>query len=791
MHRMSLRRFVASLLLCGVLTVPLSAGKAHAAPVDYVKPLIGTESTYDVSHGNCYPAAAMPFGMVQWTPQTSDGNEIYQYTKDKISGFRGTHQPSLWMGDYGAFSLMPVVGAVGEFGPPRASHFSHQRELAQACQYKVHLDDYDTDVTLVPSERGALMQFDFHKNGQPSYVFLDARGGGSTAVIHAERREIEGSNAEGWTPNYPCYFVLRFDTPFAAVGTLDSNGIYYQSKHREGEHVGAFVRFDAPTVKVRIGTSFISLEQARRNLDRELPDFDLAAAYGRARSAWDHGLSRIDVSGGTPAQLVTFYTALYRCLLFPRMLYEVGSAGPVYRSPYDKQVHHGYMYADSGFWDTYRTEFPLLCMLYPQRVSEICQSMLAAYKEGGWLPKWPHPNETNVMIGTHGDSILADAWCKGVRGFDVSEAYRAAAKDGTEQGDANSSAREGIEYYEGIGYLPADLMREATSRTLEFAYDDFCVAQLARAAGLPGEYEKFSRRARNYRTVFDPQSGFMRGRKLDGGWLTPFDPLAWGSPYTEGCAWQYTFSVQQDVPGLVALFGGRDKFIGKLDALFNTAPEFHLGNYHQVVHEMRELAMVNMGQYAHNNEPVHHDIYLYDWVGQPYKTQALARTATSRLYTDQPDGIIGDEDTGQMSAWYVMSALGFYPFCPGQPVYVMGSPLFARAVLHLPNGRDFEISAPDNAPDRPYIQAATLDGKPLTQPWFTHDTLTQGGKLELHLGTQPNVTWGARPQDAPPPPLPASPLTPCRLQPLIHCHSFQLFFRTGGYSSLLARGQNK
>ncbi|HEY4003494.1 MAG TPA: GH92 family glycosyl hydrolase [Candidatus Xenobia bacterium] len=722
-------------------------GVAFADPVDDVNPLVGSDNTAAVSHGNTYPAAAWPFGMIEWTPQTAGGPGLYQYRSNQIIGFRGTHKPSLWMDDYGCFSLMPVAGALSR-QTVRSSHFSHDQESAHPYEYQCHLDDSNVDATVVPTQHGALMEFAWAPGNGTGSVLLDAQGGSSTVEVHPEAREIVGYNAGSQIgPDYRCYFVMQFDTPMAAWGTWQPVGIYDGSLHREGDHVGAFMRCWGLTVRVRMATSFISVEQARKNLAAEVPDFDVAAAAVRARSAWNQALSRVDLEGGTPAWRRTFYTAMYRTLLLPHMLAEPGPQGPAYRSPYDLKVHDGWMIANCGFWDTYRTEIPWLCIMYPQQASHLCQGLLNAYQQGGWLPKWPNPNETNVMIGSHSDAVLAEALALHVPGIDVVKAFQAAWKDATTQGDLASGAREGLEYYQSLGYLPTDRMVEATSRTLEYAYDDYCVGQIARAAGHDAEYRMLSARARNYRNVFDPQSAFMRGRNKDGSWQSPFDPLAWGSPFTEGCAWHYLFSAQQDVAGLMALMGGPAPFAARLDALFSTPPEYHVGAYHRVIHEMRELGLVHMGQYAHNNEPVQHDIYLFDYAGQPWKTQYWAHRAVTELYSDRPDGILGDEDTGQMSAWYVMSALGFYPVCPGQPIYAVGSPLFSRAVLHLPNSKDFTVST---AGSGPYIQSATLDGTPWTHPWFSQDDLSKGGELHLVMGPRPNRDWGNAPEDAPP-----------------------------------------
>ncbi len=507
---------------------------------------------------------------------------------------------------------------------------------------------------------------------------------------------------------------------------------------------GAFVRFaeSGEPVTVRIATSLIGPEQAMRTLKAEIPGNDFAQVAARAKTAWEQELGKIELGGGTPDQRRTFYTALYHSLQLPRVLHEIGEDGkPVHYSPYDGKVHPGTMYADTGFWDTFRAEFPLFTVIEPKRDAEIIRSMLNASDEGGWLPKWPNPGYSNVMIGTHADSVIADAWTKGIRDFDGEKAYAALRKDATEPGTGRYEARNGIQDYIRLGYVPADRVRESASCTLEYAYDDFCVSRMASALGKTEDAQLFAKHAQNYRNTYDPTVGFMRGRNSDGSWV-PFDPLAWGGVYTEGNAWQWLWSVQHDVAGLMTLLGGKDAFQAKLDTLFSMTGDYKVGGYGKVIHEMTEAKMAGTGQYAHINEPVHHVIYLYDYAGQPWKTQQWTHTIMDKFYLPGPNGWLGDEDTGQMSAWYIFSALGFYPVNPGQPIYALGSPMFDRAQLHLENGKTFTVEVQRTGPGDIYVQSVSLNGHAQDNCWIEHRQIMAGGVLRFQLGPKPNTSWG-------------------------------------------------
>jgi predicted alpha-1,2-mannosidase len=653
------------------------------------------------------------------------------------------------MTDYGAFSLMPLTGTLKVLPKERASKFRHEDEQARAYRYSAILQDYNVRAEMAPSEHGGLLRFTYPATDQ-AWIVFDANPGGSAIAISPESRTITGRNSfttKRTADNFALYFVAVFDKEFTSFGTWDASGAKDTSTTRTGSHVGAYLGFSTSAgekVTVRIGTSLISVEQAERNLKAEIAGAGFESMAAAARRVWEAELSKVQLSGGTEAQRRTFYTALYHTLQFPRMLQETDeNKGTVHYSPYDGKVHPGPMFSDTGFWDTFRAQFPLLTILQPKKDAEIIRAMLNAYDEGGFIPKWANPAETNVMIGTHGDSVVADAYMKGIRDYDIDKAYSAIRKSATTPGSGIFNSRSGLNDYIQLGYVPADKgVRESAACTLEYAYDDYCVAQMARALGKQDDYKTFLARASNYRNLYDPKTGFMRGRNADGSWVEPFDPLDWGGVFTEGNAWQWLWSVQQDVPGLIKLMGGRDAFVKKLDELFTTTTDFKVGGYKKVIHEMTEAKMGGMGQYAHINEPVHHVIYMYNYAHQPWKAQKWTHEVMKRNYKPGPDGWLGDEDNGQMSAWYIFSALGFYPVIPGQPIYALGSPLFDRVTIQLENGKQFSVEALRSHREDIYVQSVTLDGRSLKRPWISHFEIVSGGVLRFKLGPRPNEKWG-------------------------------------------------
>src|ERR1035437_351989 len=716
-----------------------SARAASAPPVTLVNPLQGTDSNGGYSHGNEYPAIALPFPMNTWAPYTKPASDsfYYQYHDTKIRGIRQTHQPSPGIGDYAAFALMPVSGKLALNEDDRASAFRHEDETAQPSYYRVHLDTWKTVAEVTPTERCARFRFTFEQPGD-SYVVLDAfPGGSSVEIIPAENKVIGISrfNHGGVPTNFANYFVIVFDRPFSAHGVLSSDFVQTNATKLDSKHAGAYFKFEAAPdglVGCKVASSFISPEQALRNLQREVGDADFNALRLRAEQSWNQALGRIRIEGGLEHQQRTFYSALYRSIVYPHRFYEYNEANhPAYFSPYDGKVHEGVLYTDTGFWDTFRAAHPLYNLLSPEISAKILQGLLNAYDQSGWLPSWASPGHRDCMIGNHAFSLLADGWAKGGRSFDAQKAVTAMMHDANTQAPkyCGSIGRDGAEYYNKLGYVPYSSVRgepsfgEATAKTLEYAYDDFCAAQLARAIGRNAEAEQFTRKAMNYTNLFDAKTGFMRGRKADGSWCEPFDPTEWGGPFTEGCSWHWTWSVMQDVPGLIKLLGGDKPFAAKLDAVFTSPNTFKPGTYGRPIHEMTEMAALDMGQYAHGTEPIHPMLYLYDYVGQPWKAQSRARLIMNQLYQATPDGLCGDEDTGQTSAWYVFSALGFYPVCPGTTAYAIGSPLFDRATLTLPEGKTFTIAAEHNGPQHPYIHSAKLNGQPFDKVFLTHEQL--------------------------------------------------------------------
>jgi predicted alpha-1,2-mannosidase len=745
-----------------ILTTTTQLATAGPGPVFLANPLQGTDSSWSFSHGNTYPAIALPFPMNTWAPYTQPQKEsfYYQYRHHEIRGIRQTHQPSAWIPEYGAFALMPVFGQQAISEAARVSSFSHANETAQPSYYKVRLDTWKATAEVTPTERAARFRFSFDQQGE-AFIVLDLFPSEkpSTVEIIASENKVVGvaRNNQGAVPgNFGNYFVLIFDHPFTSGSLWSSNVVQTGLTRLEGNHVGACLRFDTtqtPVVECRVASSFISPEQALRNLQREIGEADFDAVRRRAEARWNDLLGRARVEGGTEEQQRTFYSALYRSVLFPHRFYEEDDAGrPIYFSPYDGKIHPGYLYTDSGYWDTFRAAHPLYNLLFPEISAEIVQGVLNAYRDSGWLPQWSSPGNRNAMIGNHAFSVLADAWVKDIRGFDVQEAVKAIVHDAHNHGFMGMG-RHGYELYDQLGYVPYPDVPDSTSKTLEYAYDDFCAGILARAAGQTSEAADFVKSAMNYTNVFDPSTGFMRGRKRDGSWCEPFDPVEWGGPFVEGNAWQWTWSVTQDVPGLIHLLGGERAFTAKLDALFAAGSEVKVGTYNGMIHEMSEMVAQNFGQYAHGNEPVHHVVYLYALAGQPWKSQIRVRQVMNELYQSTPDGLSGDEDNGQMSAWYVFSALGFYPVCPGSSAYVIGSPLFDKATLTVAANRQFVITAQDNGPQRPYVQGAWLNGKPFARTFLTHKQISGGGEVNFAMGSGPNFQWAVGEAARPPSPM--------------------------------------
>lgn len=725
----------------------------------YVNPLMGTQSSFELSTGNTYPAIARPWGMNFWTPQTGkmgDGWQ-YTYTANKIRGFKQTHQPSPWINDYGQFSIMPVTGKLEFDEEKRASWFSHKGEIATPSYYKVYLAEHDVVTEMTPTERAVLFRFTFPEN-EHSYIVVDAFDKGSYVKVIPEENKIIGyttRNSGGVPENFKNYFVIEFDKPFTYKGTFADKKLEEGNLEQKADHTGAIIGFSTrkgEIVHARIASSFISFEQAAQNL-KELGNDSFEQLAQKGNDAWNNVLGKIEVEGGNLDQYRTFYSCLYRSLLFPRKFYEFTADGqPIHYSPYNGQVLPGYMYTDTGFWDTFRCLFPFLNLMYPSVNKEIQEGLINTYKESGFFPEWASPGHRGCMIGNNSASVLVDAYMKGVKVDDVKTLYEGLIH-GTENvhPEVSSTGRLGYQYYNKLGYVPYDVkINENTARTLEYAYDDWCIYQLAKALNRPKkEIELFAKRAMNYRNVFDKESKLMRGRNENGQFQSPFSPLKWGDAFTEGNSWHYSWSVFHDPQGLIDLMGGKKMFITMLDSVFAVPPVFDDSYYGQVIHEIREMTVMNMGNYAHGNQPIQHMIYLYNYAGQPWKAQYWLRQVMDRMYTPGPDGYCGDEDNGQTSAWYVFSALGFYPVCPGTDEYVIGAPLFKKATLHFENGNNLVIDAQNNSKENLYIESLRVNGQESTRNYLKHADLLQGGTIEFKMGSHPNPNRGINDDDAP------------------------------------------
>ena len=723
--------------------------------VDFVNPLMGSDSDHGLSTGNTYPAIAMPWGMNFWVPQTGKMGDgwIYTYSARKIRGLKQTHQPSPWINDYGQFSLMPTVGKPIFDEEKRASWFSHKAEKATPYYYSVYLADYDVTAEVCPTERAALMRFTFPKTDS-AHVVIDAFDKGSyIRVIPAERKVVGYStrNSGGVPDNFCNYFVIVFDHDFEMTSVKDGN--FSSAQEQSGDHVGAILTFKTrqrgEQVNARVASSFISEEQAVLNL-KELGGMDMAQLQQKGRNRWNEVLGKIEVEDDNIDHLRTFYSCLYRSVLFPRGFYEYNASGEVvHYSPYNGTVQKGYMFTDTGFWDTFRCLFPMLNLMYPS-VNEKMQAGLAnAYKESGFLPEWASPGHRGCMVGNNSASVVADAYLSGLRGYDVETLWQAVVHGSKAvHPEVNSSGRLGYEYYNKLGYVPYDIkINESVARTLEYAYDDWCIYQLGKSLGKSEkELKPFRKRAMNYRNVFDKESGLMRGRLQNGQFQSPFNPLKWGDAFTEGNAWHYTWSVFHDPQGLINLMGGKERFNEMLDSVFLLPPVFDNSYYGFTIHEIREMQVMNMGNYAHGNQPIQHAIYLYGYSGQPWKSQYWIRQVMDRLYTPTPDGYCGDEDNGQTSAWYVFSAMGFYPVCPGTGQYVLGTPYFKSMKLHLENGKQVNILSKGKGC---YVDAMSIDGKEYGHNYLEIEQLRKGANIVYCLSESPNQVRGTQKEDAP------------------------------------------
>jgi predicted alpha-1,2-mannosidase len=701
---------------------------AQKDPADWVNLYIGTGSG-PIGYGGTMPFVTPPFGMTDWTPQTRQ-NKLsvvsYKYEDTNISGFIGTHQPAIWMGDYGYVTLMPEVDGLKTSPEDRKLPFSHTNEIVRPDYYSVWMNAGSSRrirTEMTATERCAYIRFTFPDNAASTVMVEASRPGvAGSANVDAAAQEITGYNPDRMDanlgpmqlPNFKGYFVIQFHKAFTGSGT------YGPTKQQPGLATGAYAKFkttEGEIVEARIGTSFISIDQARQNLKAEITGWDFEKVRQALRATWNEKLGRLSIEGATDDQRKIVYTGLYHALLYPRIFSEQGR----YYSAFDDSIHHGVSYTAYSIWDTFRAENSLLTLMAPERVGGMIGALLQNYQEGGWMPKWPNPSYTNIMIGTHADSLVAEAINKHFTGFDYHLAWDAVYKDAMTPPDGDTTrkwydrephtpyeARGGLTYFKSLGYIPVDKTAEAASRTLEDSYDDWCVAQVAKALGKTQEYQFFLNRSHNYEHLFNKATGFMQGKNYDGSWAKPDEG------WTEGNSWVYTWSVMHDIPGLIQLMGGRERYNSELDEHFTG------------------------GHNVHSNEPSHHYGYLYDYSGEPWKTQAKVREIAAAEYANLPSGIDGDDDCGQMSAWYLFTALGFYPVNPASGDYMIGSPLFTRMTLRLANGNRFTVTATNNSTKNVYIQSATLNGKPLTIPVIHYSEIIAGASLKLVMGPVPS-----------------------------------------------------
>ncbi len=769
-----MKRTAAALMVALIVAIMLSGAIAgcvkkefpkpepefQITPADYVNPFIGTDGG-----GHTFPGACVPFGMVGLSPDTTTGiTSGYRAADPYILGFSHTHLSGTGgRGDWGDILFMPTVGELKTTG--FASRFKNAFEKAEAGYYSVQLLDYGIKAELTATARVGVHNYTFQHASPDAHILIDLNHGIGDRTTDANIRivnetSIEGCRiSDGWALGQRIYFVAEFSKPCMSYGTWNGGAVNENKNMETGTAIGAFMNYavkNGESIIVRVGISATGVEGARKNLKAEVTDFDFEKVKMDAKEVWNKELSKIEVEGSTEEKAI-FYTALYHAFIHPSTFSDVdgkylGVDGNIHESTSTQ-------YTVFSLWDTFRAEHPLLVLTQPQRTLDMINTSLSIYKDGGgndggWLPRWYLWNyETGCMIGTHMDSVIADAYVKGLMDFDAELAYEAMYKDATKDPTEDRAAgkgggRLGLNYYMLMGYVPCGLVGEATSRTLEYAYTDFCIAAMANLLGkeddiINGTINNLTRRAQNYRNVFDPTlptdpgTYFMRGKYLVGVWanLLDFDPTYWYPYYTEGNALTYTWFVPHDVQGLMELMG-KDRFIERLDQLLakNVNPDW----------------MVSYTNYWHGNEPSHHIPYLYDFAGQPWKTQEKVRNILYELHNTSRAGLCGNDDCGQMSAWYVFSAMGFYPFCPGMPIYTIGSPIFEKVTIHLDNGKDIIIEARNVSRENKYIQSAILNGQPWNKPWFWHSDIADGGELIFEMGPEPNTIWGSAPEDAPP-----------------------------------------
>ncbi|HEV2392182.1 MAG TPA: GH92 family glycosyl hydrolase [Verrucomicrobiae bacterium] len=746
-----LTSFASSLLL-------LQSAHALPDPTEMPLPLVGT-----AEHGHAYPGAIVPFGMVQLSPDTPlrgwDGASGYHYSDSAILGFSHTHLAGTGVGCLGDVLVTPTVGELflnaGSPGHGYVSSFSHSNEVVTPGYYRVFLDDPKVTAELTATARCGFHKYTFPASDQAHIILdlvhgVDSRAVETTLAIEGDNTVIGSRISEGWGGRRAVYFVMEFSRPFASYG-IEQNGQKLGAGERaaHGRDLKAYFNYktsENEVLLIKVGISGTGIEGARKNLAGEIPGWDFNKTRAAAVRQWKDLFNTVEVESFDPHIRATFYANVYLACQAPVLFNDIDGT---YRGM-DHKNHSspGFQnYTTFSLWDTYRAEHPLLTLLQPRRVDDLIKSMLAEYHESGLhtTPIWPlWANETWCMIGYHSVPVIVDAYFKGFRGCDPEEAYQAMRDTATQD-------RNGLKSYKELGYVASKSGEQATSRTLEYAFDDWCLARMAEALGHSDDARLFYSRAANYRNLFDRTTQFFRGRKADGAWRSPFiDNALVGDEYTEADAWQYAFCVQQDLPGLISLYWGDEGFIKKLDALFAANSTIQT-----TIPDISGL----IGQYSQGDEQCHHVAYLYNYAGAPYKTQQHVRQVMAQMYNDTPAGQCGNVDCGQMAAWYVFSALGFYPVNPDSGIYVIGSPAVSKAVLRLDrqkyHGKKLEVIALNNSPENIYIQSASFNGQPLEKAWLSHQQITSGGTLRLVMGSQPNTTWGSAPENRPPATMPA------------------------------------
>lgn len=740
-----------------LISIPWVSAAEKVEPVDYVNPLTGTLSKFELSTGNNYPVIARPWGMNFWSPQTGKMGDgwLYTYTADKIRGFKQTHQPSPWMNDYGQFSIMPITGKITFDEDKRASWFSHKAEVAKPYYYKVYLADHDITTEITPTSRAAMFRITFPESTN-SYIIVDAFDKGSFVKIIPDENKIIGyttRNSGGVPENFKNYFVIKFDKAFTYKAVVDDNEILKGETEVSTNHAGAVIGFQTrrgEKIHAKVASSFISYEQAEQNL-KELGSDTFDELTDKGRDEWNQVLSKIEVEDDNLDHLRTFYSCLYRSVQFPRTFYEINAQGEVvHYSPFTGEVLPGYMFTDTGFWDTFRCLFPFLNLVYPSINEKIQAGLVNAYNESGFLPEWGSPGHRNIMIGQNSASVVADAFVKGLKGYDIEQLWKAVTRGANDHLKETASGRVGYEYYNKLGYVPNNVsVGQNVARTLEYAYDDWSIYQLGKVLGKSAnELEQYKKGALNYKNVYNPKYKMMCGKDDKGVFNPQFKPEDWSNEFCEGNSWHWSFCVFHDPQGLIDLMGGKDTFNQMMDSVF-IIPSYLGINSRNIIHEMREMQVMDMGQYAHGNQPIQHMPYLYNYSGEPWKTQFWVREIMEKLYNSNPDAYCGDEDNGQTSAWYVFSAMGFYPVSPATDEYVLGAPLFKSVKVNLENGKSILIKSMNNSKDNRYVKSVRLGKKVYSKNYFTHKDLTGGAEIIFEMSSVPNKNRGTNDVDYP------------------------------------------